>query len=103
MVKYLPNDVEVTQKGTKLNLPKAGKLTMKKGVLDDSKSGENPSGLKLTMKKDGTFTGSFKVYYIAGKKLKSKTVNVSGVVISGIGYGAATVKKTSGSVAVSIK
>ena len=102
MVKYLPNDVEVNQKGTKLNLPKAGKLTVKKGVLDDSKAGENPSGLKLTMKKDGTFSGSFKVYYIAGGKLKMVTVNVSGVVINGIGYGAATVKKISGSVPISI-
>ena len=57
----------------------------------------------VTLKKDGTFTGSFKVYYIAGGKLKTVTVNVSGVVINGVGYGAATVKKISGSVAVSIK
>ena len=102
MAEYLPNGVEVKQKGTKLNLPKAGKLTVKKSVLDDSKAGENPSGLKLTMKKDGTFSGSFKVYYIAGGKLKMVTVNVSGVVINGIGYGAATVKKISGSVPISI-
>lgn len=102
MAEYLPNGVTVTQEGTKLVLPKAGKLTMKKGVLDDSKAGENPSGLKLTLKKDGTFSGTFKVYYIAGVKLKTETVNVSGVVINGIGYGVATVKKISGGVSISI-
>ena len=74
-------------------LPKAGKVTMKKGVLDDSKAGDNPSSLKLTLKKDGTFSGSFKVYYAASGKLKTVTVNVSGVVINGIGYGTATIKK----------
>ena len=93
---YLPDGVPVAQKGSKLTLPKAGKLTVKKGVLDDSKAGENPSGLKLTLKKDGTFTGSFKVYYIEKGKLKSKTANVSGVVLNGVGYGTATVKGKSG-------
>ena len=91
---YLPDGVAVTQSGTKWTIPKAGKVTMKKGVLDDSKAGANPSGLKLTYKaKDGSFKGSFKVYADNNGKLKSTTVNVTGYVIDGVGYGTATVKK----------
>ena len=63
LTEYLPNGVPVTKKGTKWTLPKVGRITMKKGVIDVSKAGENPSGLKLTYKSlDGTFKGSFKVY-----------------------------------------
>ena len=75
---------------------------MKKDVLDDSKAGDNPSGLKLTPKKDGSFTGSFKVYYVEKGKLKSKTANVTGLVIDGKGYGTATIKKV-GSEQISIE
>ena len=102
LTEYLPDGVAVGVKGTKWTLPKAGKLAMKKGVLDVSKAGANPSGLKLTPKKDGTFTGSFKVYYEEKGKLKSKTANVSGIVIGGVGYGTATVTKV-GSEPVSIE
>ena len=99
---YLPDGVSVTQKGTKWTVPKAGKVTMKKGVVDDSKAGENPCGLKLTYKsKEGTFTGSFKVYAENKGKLKTTTVNVAGYVINGVGYGTATVKGK-GSVAIEI-
>ena len=99
---YLPNGVSVTQNGAKWTLPKAGKLTMKKGVLDTSKAGDNPSGLKLSPKKDGTFTGSFKVYYADKGKLKSKTANITGIVINGVGYGTATIKNV-GSVPITIE
>ena len=99
---YLPSGVSFEQKGSKLTLPKAGKLTMKKGVLDDSKAGKNPSGLKLSLKKDGTFTGSFKVYADNDGKLKTTTVSVVGVLFNGVGYGTPTVKKV-GSVPVLIK
>ena len=65
---YLPDGVSVAQDGTKWVVAggaKAGKITMKGGVLDDSNAGANPSGLKLTYKaKDGTFKGSFKAYRI---------------------------------------
>ena len=98
---YLPDGVSVAQKGSKWTLPKAGKLTMKKGELDASKAGDNPSGLKLTLKKDGTFTGSFKVYYAEKGKLKSKAANITGIVINGVGYGTATIKNV-GSVPISI-
>ena len=100
---YLPDGVPVTQKGTKWTLPKAGKITMKKGKIDESKKGDNPSGLKLTYKsKDGSFKGSFKVYAENKGKLKATTVNVTGFLLDGVGYGTATVKGK-GSVAVTIE
>ena len=90
---YLPDGVPVTKKGTKWTLPKAGKITMKKNVIDDSKAGDNPSGLKLTYKaKDGTFKGTFKVYAEVNGKLKATTANVTGFLLDGIGYGTATIK-----------
>jgi len=101
--KYLPDGVPVTQKGTKWTLPKAGKITMKKGEIDESKKGDNPSGLKLVYKaKDGSFKGSFKVYAKVNGKLKTTTVNVTGVMVGATGYGTATIKKV-GSVDVMIK
>ena len=70
---------------------------MKNGVIDDSKAGANPSALKLTYTaKSGTFKGSFKVYAASGSKLKTTTVTVTGAMIDGKGYGAATVKKLGG-------
>ena len=100
---YLPDPVEIGLNGTRWTLPKAGRLTMKKGVLDDSKAGENPAALKLTYKaKDGSFKGSFKVYAEVNGRLKTTTVNVTGVMVNGKGYGAATVKKV-GSADVTIE
>ena len=93
MLPYLPDGVSVTQKGTKWTLPKAGKVVYKNGVVDGSKLGENPCGLKLTYKaKDGTFKGSFKVYAEVKGKPKATTVNVTGCMLNGIGYGTATIK-----------
>ena len=103
LTKYLPKSVPVTKKGTKWTLPKVGRITMKKGVIDVSKAGENPSGLKLTYKaKDGTFKGSFKVYAENKGKLKATTVNVTGFLLNGIGFGTATIKKV-GSVSIRIE
>ena len=103
---YLPDGVAVSQSGTRWVVAggaKAGKLAMKGGVLDDSKAGANPSGLKLTYKaKDGSFKGSFKAYADVGGKLKATTVNVTGVMVNGVGHGTATVKGV-GSVSVEIK
>ena len=97
---YLPDGVSVAQNDTKWVVAggaKAGKLTMKNGVLDDSKAGENPSGLKLTYKaKEGSFKGSFKAYADVGGKLKATTVAVTGMMVDGVGYGTATCKKPAG-------
>ena len=101
--KYLPEGVAITVNGTKWVLPKAGKVSMKKGVIDESKAGENPAGLKLSYKaKDGSFSGSFKVYANVNGKLKATSVSVSGFVVNGVGYGMATIKKV-GSVAVGVE
>ena len=67
-------------------------------IVDMSKDKTNLSGLKLTYTpKKGTFMGSFKVYALEGAgaktKLKTYTVNVSGVVVDGVGSGKATCKK----------
>ena len=67
-------------------------------IVDTSKGKTNLSSLKLTYKpKDGTFKGSFKAYALEGvgkkRKLKTYTVNITGLVIDGIGYGQATCKK----------
>lgn len=94
---YLPDQMTVGQDKGRWSFPKAGKLAMKKGVLDDSKAGENPAGLKLTYKaKDGSFKGSFKVYSEQSGKLKATTVNVTGVLVNGKGHGTATIKKVGG-------
>ena len=101
---YLPDGMAVTQSGAKWTLPKAGKVQKAKdGTIDSSKLGENPSALKLTYKaNDGSFKGSFKVYADNGGKLKATTVNVAGIVVGGVGYGTATIKKV-GSVPVKVE
>ena len=103
MLPYFPNGVAVKQSGTKWTLPKAGKVVYKNGAVDASKLGENPCGLKLTYKaKDGTFKGSFKVYTEVKGKPKATTVNVTGFMLNGVGYGTATVKGK-GSIAITIE
>ena len=101
---YLPDGVSVKQAGTKWAVPKAGKVQVgRDGAVDAAKLGENPSGLKLTYTaKTGTFKGSFKAYADANGKPKATTVTVTGVLVNGVGYGAATVKKVGG-VAVTIE
>ena len=71
-------------------------------TVDESNGKTNRASLKLTYTaKTGIFKGSFKAYALenaAGgkKKLKKYTVNVSGLVVDGKGYGQATCKKPSG-------
>ena len=100
---YIPDGVEVSSKGGKWALPRAGNVVYKNGSVDESKLGKNPSGLKLTYKaKDGSFKGSFKVYAVNGGKAKATTVSVTGVMVGTTGYGTATVKGK-GSVKVTIE
>lgn len=100
---YLPKGLAVVQDGKKwiiADRAKAGKLVLDKTTgslnLEKSKFTGNMAGLKLTYKdKDGTFKGSFKVYNLEdGKKIKTYTANVTGVMIGVKGYGTATIKKT---------
>ena len=96
---YLPNGIDVAANGAKWIVAggaKAGKVAFVKGgnTIDESKLGTNPSGLKLAYKqKDGSFKGSFKAYNLENGKIKSYTVNVTGVMIGAKGYGTATIKK----------
>ena len=105
---YLPDGVSVEQNGAKWVVAggaKAGKVAYQRGTqeIDESKLGENPSGLKLTYKAaDGSFKGSFKAYAEVNGKLKATTVSVSGIVLNGVGYGTATVKNK-GSVPIAIE
>ena len=107
---FLPKGLSVDDDGKKWIVAKGaktGKLVLfdkTTGALDGSKSKvtDNMSGLKLTYKtKDGTFTGSFKVYTFEMSKIKSYTANVKGVMIGEKGYGFATISKV-GSVVVTI-
>ena len=105
--KYLPDGVSVAQSGTKWVVAagaKAGKVQLSKdGSVDEAKAGVNPSGLKLTYKaKDGSFKGSFKAYASEKGKPKAMAVNVTGVLVNGIGYGTATIKKV-GSLTITIE
>ena len=101
---YLPDGVTV-KGGQQWGLPKAGKVTYERGstTVDAAKLQDNPAALKLKFKsKNGTFSGSFKAYVDVNGKLKATTVAVSGVLVNGVGYGTATIKKV-GSVPVTVE
>ena len=90
-------------------LPERYEAESDKGLIVDTSAGKtNLSAMKLTYTpKKGTFKGSFKVYALegAGKatKLKKYTVNVTGLVVDGVGYGVATCKKPTASWSVSVR
>ena len=83
---------------------KTGRVVLdKSGEVDEAKAGVNPSALRFSYRtKDGTFTGTFKAYVLYRGKPKATTVTVSGVVIDGVGYGTATIRKM-GSVPIRIE
>ena len=95
----LPYNEPLTIAKGKWGTAKAAKVSYKNGVLTvapATKGGvvENPSALKLTYKaKDGSFKGSFKVHAIVSGKLQKLTANVAGVLVDGVGYGTAEIKK----------
>jgi hypothetical protein len=79
----------------KWTLPKAGSVKYDKAEDDFIfTNDENPFGVKLTYTSSkSTFKGKFYVYEILSEtKLKKHTVNVTGVVIDGVGYGNANIK-----------
>ena len=108
----LPQGESVSASGKKWVVAdgaKAAKVAYKKGgglSITEGKKGAgiaNASGLKLTYKsKDGSFSGSFTVYALENNKLKKHKATVTGVLINGIGYGTATIKKL-GSWAITIE
>ena len=93
----LPDGVEVTASGARWRAPKADKV---KFVSDDGAyevltEYGNPAGLSLSATPSkGVFKGRFKVFGITDSgKSKKYTAAVNGVVLDGVGYGTATVKK----------
>ena len=108
----LPDGETATVTGGKWTFKMAATVKLSKDkstyLVDDANGKTNKSGLKLTYTpKKGTFKGSFKVYALEGagkaKKLKKYTFNVSGVVVGGVGYGAATCKKPTVSWSVKVR
>ena len=84
--------------------PSAGKIKIVGGHAVDTTGGDNSAGLKLKYNaRTGVFTGSFKVYGLAGGRLKKKSATVSGVLMKEYyngavhynGYGTASIKNTS--------
>ena len=88
----LPINVKITPNGTKWDVPESSSVKMdRSGALV---YGANPSALKLTYKaKTGTFSGRVTFYSDIGGRLKKIRAMVNGIVVDGIGYGMATVKK----------
>ena len=126
LVDLLPDGESVIASGGKWKFAKAASVKWakpKKGAAQpeiyDESSGKglivyttggktNLSSLKLTYTpKKGTFKGSFKVYALEGTgaktKLKTYTVNVSGVVVGGVGYGKASCKNFEANWTVTVK
>ena len=126
LTSLLPNEETASAKNSKWTFNKAASVKWakpKKGaehsefydevadkdlIIDDTKGKTNVSGLKLTYTaKTGVFKGSFKVYALEGEgkktKLKKYTVNVSGFVLDGVGYGTATCKKPAISWSVTVR
>ena len=63
-------------------------------IVDMSKGKTNVSGAKLTYTpKTGMIKGSFKVFAMSGTRLSKYTMNVTGVVIDGVGHAKATCKR----------
>ena len=79
---YLPSGIDVEWTGKKFKTPKATKVKYSKetesfDVKNDER--ENYCGLKISIKKNGSVSGSFKVYVAKSeKKVKALTAKVSG-------------------------
>ena len=95
---YGPDGVSVEQVGTKWRVAggaRPGRIVLgRDGLVDETKTGENPSALTLAYRaKEGAFTGAFKYYVESARGAPAaKTVNVYGVVVEGVGYGTAVVR-----------
>lgn len=90
----LPIGLSVRQDGKKLVVADGQKGSVKMKNLAVERKGLNRAALKLSCKtKDGTISGSFKVYAIENVKLKAYTFKIFGVMVGDKGYGIADLKK----------
>ena len=88
----LPDGVPVAANGAKWQVARAGKVKLAGGELQIS--GDNPGALGLNYAlRTSLFKGSFKIHFLEGGRLKSMKAAVNGVLVDGVGYGTATVKK----------
>ncbi|MBQ3342025.1 MAG: hypothetical protein IJG84_09045 [Kiritimatiellae bacterium] len=90
---YLPDgvSVDVDEDGDWV-LPKGGEVEFVKGTrnVNEDLLGDNPAALDVDYDDDnGSFSGSFKVYQVTGRTIKSKTFNVKGALVGDVGYGMA--------------
>lgn len=92
-----PDGTEFTVDGSRWVFPAADKV---KFVRDDESyettvENGNPAGIKLSYTaKTGSFKGSFKVYSVTESgRSKKRIASVAGVVVDGVGYGTALIKK----------
>ena len=51
----------------------------------------DPAKLRLRLRKDGTFSGSFRVYAVRGRRVRSVSVILRGAVLDGVGCGSARI------------
>ena len=98
VAELLPVGEPVLAKGGKWAFNKAASVKLLKdksmAEWDTAKGKTNLSAMKLSYTpKTGLFKGSFKVYALEGAKLKKYTANVTGVVVDGVGYGQAAIKR----------
>lgn len=90
----LPIGLSIRQDGKKLVVADGQKGSVKMKNLAIERKGLNRAALKLSCKaKDGTISGSFKVYAIENAKLKAYTFKIFGVMVGDMGYGVAELKK----------
>ena len=116
-MQLLPVDEPVMPKNWKWAFNKAATVSWKKPknrdlrclVVDTSKGKTNLSGIKLSYTpKTGAFKGSFKIHALEDKVtrnekvLRKYTVKVTGIVVDGIGYGRAVLKKPANEWALSV-
>jgi len=102
LAEFLPIYEEFTSADGKWTFKKTPKIKFTKGVFDQeaydkdiAKGKTNNSGVKLTLtKKNGTFKGTFQVYTLTDKgSVKKNKATVNGIMVNGIGYGSAVIKK----------
>ena len=102
----LPSEVKVEVSGTRWVTPKVDrvKFNAEDAAYEVQTEYENPSGLSLSVAHTkGTFRGKFKVFAVTEEgKSKKYTAAVNGVVLDGVGYGSATIRKID-SVSVTVK
>ena len=87
-----------------LPLEKNVTITGTKWKIDNGSKGSSVAALKLTgSARGGVFSGKFKVLATKGKRKKTFTANINGVISNGMARGVATIKSLGVSCEVSLQ